>query len=746
MFSNVIVDALFDKIYVVSLPGSLDRRAYVTEHLNSIGLANFEFHDACDTGHPDVARFQNEGKVASYPPCFRCGKASCGREDCNNVLIPAQIATFASYLRLWEKIAATPQRALVLEDDIFFHPHWQDVLGQLKGEIAAGRLAFQPDVATLLRLGWALNEEHKPEVPFSLSDAVKMSNPCHALTSAFAQRALDRFVSINTTPDVYLHRDCPQAGEAFTVFPPIASELSWSVGKFQSLIHPKEIRARYLEQQGDVAAAEAQRIKVKGHRMHKFHRSILVTGHPRTGTGYSANLLGQMGLDVGHEKDGRDGLSSWMFAADAQEYPYAQDAVARSRDTLHWDVLVHPLRDIATAVPSVMRDNIHAPPSYKFRRTQILADSGIDLDGFDSNFERAVVSLICWTRMVQKMKPDIWFRVEDGQDDLRRFLLARGLIGADKGQALVTDPVNAEKLYQGKHYPKPVVSAQDWQSLSPETKTSVAWYCNTFGYPLPPLEAQEAGTKNDGLPHMQGLDRLFLEPSGWSRSRREQRPVRADGRPLPWFTFGAIEFLHRVVPPDATVFEYGAGYSTLWWQRAAEVHSVDHDPEWVAELKDQLQGNVTLNLVEQDAPPPDGSRQVFEQFLTRNRRVTWDYDAAKVVRRGLDDDRFLAYAAHIQKSGKKFDFIVIDGMARRLCTAFAIRCLADKGMIILDNSNRSDYDAAFTILHEAGFRQIPFWGLVPGADFMTCTSVFLKDLDRLPDGRHGPNSFGLPEY
>ncbi len=244
-----------------------------------------------------------------------------------------------------------------------------------------------------------------------------------------------------------------------------------------------------------------------------------------------------------------------------------------------------------------------------------------------------------------------------------------------------------------------------------------------------------------------GLRDQFLQPSGWLTSKQRLRPVTADGQPLPWFTYGAIEFLHRIVTPSAKVFEFGAGYSTLWWQeRVSLVHSVDSDRAWVDELRPKLAENVVLDLKQADAPAPAESAEIFETYFARPRRTDWPYDRAKVVRRGLDDQGFRGYAAHIQTTGQTYDFIIIDGMARRLCAEFAVRAIAPGGTIILDNSNRSDYDAAFDILGQAGFRQIPFWGLVAGANFMTCTSMFVNSLDSLPGANHVTNSFGLPEY
>lgn len=248
----------------------------------------------------------------------------------------------------------------------------------------------------------------------------------------------------------------------------------------------------------------------------------------------------------------------------------------------------------------------------------------------------------------------------------------------------------------------------------------------------------------------QNLTRLFLEPVGWLKAKKEQAPVRADGTPLPWFTYGAIEFLQQVVRPTDRVFEYGAGYSTLWWQEhAAQIESVEHDIEWCERLKPRLAENVRLESRPIDSPYTPYTYEQVTDFFKRPRRTEWRYDEAKVIRRGLEDERFIAYATRLNEidhEGEGFDFIIVDGMARRLCTWVAVKHLKSDGFLILDNSNRSDYDLAYTILHEEGFHQIPCWGLVPGADFLTNTSFFTRSLKRLPLATFSGNSFHLPEY
>jgi GR25 family glycosyltransferase involved in LPS biosynthesis len=242
--------SIFDKVYVISLPTSIDRRAYIKTHLDSLAVEEYVFHNAVHSSDPEVKEHFENGLVRQYPPCFRCGMNECGRKDCNNTLIPQQVATFLSYKSLWNKIASEPQRALVMEDDVIFHKHADIVLKFLREEITEKRIRFVAEFPTLLRLGWALCSDHSDAQPPRNSTDIKMSNPCHALTSAMAKRALENARTINHTVDVYLHRDLPRPGEAVTIYPPIASELSWSTGEFDSLIHPKKVRAEFLSSQG----------------------------------------------------------------------------------------------------------------------------------------------------------------------------------------------------------------------------------------------------------------------------------------------------------------------------------------------------------------------------------------------------------------------------------------------------------------------------------------------------------------
>jgi len=374
--------------------------------------------------------------------------------------------------------------------------------------------------------------------------------------------------------------------------------------------------------------------------------------------------------------------------------------------------------------------------------------SGIDLNHLENNFQRAVVSYLKWNEIISQMSPQFVFRIEKDHSRLANLVQRTSTAANNLPKRLDLAPVNQDKPYKGVRYPKPTVSGEDWDALPADLWADVLAFCSRHGYTIPDRQAQKPRSTDGPSRNLGGLDRQFLRPSGWALSVEMNEPVRSDGEPLPWFTYGAIEFLEHTVSREDRVFEYGAGNSTLWWQsRVDALYSVEQDLSWAIKLKPRLKRPDRLVLIDRFTACAKKYDAIIERFRQRMRRTTWpNYDGEKVARRGLDDEGFTGYAAQIMHHKGLFDIIIIDGMARRLCTEFAVHKIASDGMIILDNSNRRDYDAAYDILCESGFRQIPFWGLVPGANFMTCTSVFTKSFSRLAPASHRPNSHGLPEY
>jgi FkbM family methyltransferase len=219
------------------------------------------------------------------------------------------------------------------------------------------------------------------------------------------------------------------------------------------------------------------------------------------------------------------------------------------------------------------------------------------------------------------------------------------------------------------------------------------------------------------------LRRQYLSQSGWLDSAAQKMALR-DGKPLPWFTYSAIAFLERNLPPDLSLFEYGGGQSTLYWaDRVKRVVSVDHDPAFGAYMRAALPDNAELRLVgEGDALPPAAPDLAGDlPPLTDPERSTRSY------RSGQLNQAFRTYALQLcTYPANSFDVVIVDGMARVLSTWAAIRHFKRDGFIIFDNADRDFYQPAFTMLEEAGYRRLDFWGLGPINPYEWCTSVFYQ--------------------
>lgn len=173
------------------------------------------------------------------------------------------------------------------------------------------------------------------------------------------------------------------------------------------------------------------------------------------------------------------------------------------------------------------------------------------------------------------------------------------------------------------------------------------------------------------------LVRYGLQDTGWLSSARANAPVDRSGEPVPWFTYPAIALLADRLPARARIFEWGAGHSTLWFaRRAARVVSVEADPAWAAYVRSRAGPNIE-------------------------------------IRERADPDR---YVEAIKEDAADYDVIVVDGMKRTryACGRVALEALAPGGVIVWDNADWPDFEAAWLdYLAPAGIRRLPLRGFGP---------------------------------
>lgn len=128
------------------------------------------------------------------------------------------------------------------------------------------------------------------------------------------------------------------------------------------------------------------------------------------------------------------------------------------------------------------------------------------------------------------------------------------------------------------------------------------------------------------------------------------------GIPFPWFTPPFLEQLKTWDLKGKRVFEYGGGWSTIWWRlQGCEVYTVEADVTWSHEI--------TVEAAERHLL---GALRHVNVIPGEVELKSW-------------------YVQSIYELPVEFDIIVIDGSYRDECVAAALTKIKDGGIIICDN-------------------------------------------------------------
>lgn len=181
----------------------------------------------------------------------------------------------------------------------------------------------------------------------------------------------------------------------------------------------------------------------------------------------------------------------------------------------------------------------------------------------------------------------------------------------------------------------------------------------------------------------------YLKETGWINSFKHQIPIDKDSNPLPWVTYGFMDFISDRLNITMDIFEFGAGNSTLWYaDKVNTVTSVEHDNAWFEKIQENMPQNVNINY----------------------KKLQYDGEYSKFPNT-LDN---------------KFDIVIVDGRDRVNCMKNAIRSIKDNGVIVLDDSERQQYKDGIDFLLNHNFKKIDFWGISPGLFYKKNTTIFYK--------------------
>jgi hypothetical protein len=181
----------------------------------------------------------------------------------------------------------------------------------------------------------------------------------------------------------------------------------------------------------------------------------------------------------------------------------------------------------------------------------------------------------------------------------------------------------------------------------------------------------------------------YLLETGWLASYKSGESVDAELKPIPWFTYSAIDFLKDKLNSNLNILEFGSGNSTLFIaERAKKVISFEHSRDWYQKILKKIPANADLTITS-SLSSKDYLRPLIEEL--------------------------------------RFDVIIVDGLFRNECITASLKYLSEVGIIILDDSERTDYAEGISFLIKNGFRQLNFSGIAPGIFFRKCTTIFYKD-------------------
>lgn len=182
----------------------------------------------------------------------------------------------------------------------------------------------------------------------------------------------------------------------------------------------------------------------------------------------------------------------------------------------------------------------------------------------------------------------------------------------------------------------------------------------------------------------------YLRTNGWIESLKRGYPCRKDGTEIPWMNYPVVRFLEDRLKSDFDLFEFGSGYSTFFYAKLVnKVVSIEDDKLWFHSLKENIPENVEVIYKEKDI---DGE-----------------------------------YCRAIHSAKQTYDVVIVDGGDRLNCIKQSFAALSNRGVIILDDSQRESYSENINYAKEKGFRSIDFEGLKPTGSKIYRTTIFYRN-------------------
>ncbi|SNY05901.1 hypothetical protein SAMN06265827_101172 [Orenia metallireducens] len=195
-------------------------------------------------------------------------------------------------------------------------------------------------------------------------------------------------------------------------------------------------------------------------------RKFLNIGHPRSGTGFTSKLLKKFAYDVGHEVLGEDGISSWMFAVEEDQF-WGPRGV--NRKNYEFEHLIMNIRKPLDIISSVLYTENTVPVSYNLRAKYI------DFTGLNE-IEKAVKSVLGWYKIIQAQNPELILKVDANPEQTLYYYL-RYQLEEDVEFPLETLPTNVNARKHSK-----LSYEEIKKNCTQELIIEYRFFCDFYGY------------------------------------------------------------------------------------------------------------------------------------------------------------------------------------------------------------------------------------------------------------------------
>jgi hypothetical protein len=224
------------------------------------------------------------------------------------------------------------------------------------------------------------------------------------------------------------------------------------------------------------------------------------------------------------------------------------------------------------------------------------------------------------------------------------------------------------------------------------------------------LHGDEPGLSSD----VRGFGIAYPQIRNWG----ETINLSDTSRHLPWIVFEAKDWLDTYLDADMKALEWGSGGSTIYLCKTVrEVVSIEHNPEWFADVARTLGelafANCSYHLIE--------PRRVPLMSIAPYRTVFYNS-------RTWTEYKPYSFRNYVRKCreypDEYFDFVLVDGRARTSCIRHAMSKLRRNGVLMLDNSERAQYQREMARLEHLTRKD--FFGNGPFLEEPWQTTIWLK--------------------